>query len=252
MSRNDICEVFGVPPAKLGDVAGVNYNNANQADQFFWAETMQPLLRRVEPAWNKLISYFGDQYHVGYADYSLVDYKTRAETAFALAQTGAFTRNDIRVAAGYDPLDQDDPLGDVFIGSTRQALFPGEYEENLDFLPMTPQRLLGLEEERVKAEHEAAIQAKEMGGYKPGQPWAPNPMGQPVPAGAPNGNGNGQKPKPPSQVNRGARPTPPSASTRSGIGRSSTGRKSYPEELLRKETRERMRKEERERRRRGE
>jgi hypothetical protein len=208
---------------------------------------MVPLLRRTEPGWDKLLTYFGDIYHTAYQQREIVDYKTRAETAFALAQTGAFTRNDIRVAAGYDPLDQDDPLGDVFIGSTRQALFPGEYDEPLDLLPMTPGRLLGVEEDKVKAEHEAATEAA-LAGPHPGQPWSAAPA-------PPFTNGNGSssngaaKPRPPSQVNRRARPTPPSAATRPGIGRSSTGRKSYPDGLLSKETRERLRREEMERRR---
>jgi HK97 family phage portal protein len=242
LSRNDVLELFGVPPAKVGDLAGINYNNSREADAYFWSETMVPLLRRTEPGWDKLLTYFGDNYHTAYQQREIVDYKTRAETAFALSQTGAFTRNDIRVAAGYDPFDPDDELGDVIIGSTRQQLFPGAFDEPLDLLPMTPGRLLGVEEQKVIAEHEAA--AANAANPQPGQPWSAAPAG----AGASNGNGNGKKP-PPSQVNRRARPTPPSAATRSGIGRSSTGRKSYPEGLLSKETRERLRKEELERRR---
>jgi HK97 family phage portal protein len=248
MSRNDVLELFGVPPAKVGDLAGINYNNSREADAYFWSETMVPLLRRTEPGWDKLLGYFGDKYHTAYQQREIVDYKTRAETAFALAQTGAFTRNDIRVAAGYDPLDQDDPLGDVFLGSTRQALFPGEYDEPLDLLPMTPGRLLGLEEDKLTAEHEAALAGYKPGqGWMPGQPGARNGGGGPS-SGPPGAVGNGRTP-PPSQANRGARPTPPSATTRAGIGRSSTGRKSYPEALLARETRERMRREEFERRR---
>jgi hypothetical protein len=122
----------------LGDFEDSNYRNAQEAKAFLWANTMMPMLQRFEPGWTELVQLFDPSLHAEYEHKEILDYDQRSTTAQRLATTGGFTRNDIRVVAGFEPLDEDDPLGQIFIctAGTFNAL-SADYEEDEDFLPMT-------------------------------------------------------------------------------------------------------------------
>ena len=102
LSRNDILEMFGVPPAKLGDFSDNNYSNAVQADMAFYNETISPLLTRAEPMWTSIAELFGP-WHASYDRREFLDASVRAQTATSLGNIGAFTVDEIRLAAGHDP-----------------------------------------------------------------------------------------------------------------------------------------------------
>lgn len=132
MARNEVLQLFGVPPAKVGDFTGTNYRNAQEADAFFWSETVEPMLRRSERKWDRIVELFGD-YHVGFDVKEVIDYVNRAITAQRLATTGGFTRNDIRIAAGWLGLPADDPMGQVYLCTS-----PGFQEEPDTGFPLDP------------------------------------------------------------------------------------------------------------------
>ena len=114
MGRSEVLQLFGVPPQMLGDFEGTSYRNAQEARGMFWSDTVTPLLVRLEPGWTRLAALFGP-YHAAYEEKGLLDLDTRSNTALQLAQTGAMSVNKIYAAAGFDPLDDDDPLGEMIV-----------------------------------------------------------------------------------------------------------------------------------------
>lgn len=139
MSRNDILELFGVPPQCLGDFEGTNYRNAQEAKAYFYSDTITPILVRREKVYTPIAKRFDERLKAVYIRREILDYQLRAQTAVYLSQTASFTRNDIRVAAGFEPFAEDDPIGKVIVNAGRgqSELFPTDYDEPNDLLPIT-------------------------------------------------------------------------------------------------------------------
>jgi len=59
LTREDICAVFGVPPAMVGIYEYANYANSREQRKIFWEQTMIPKLRLIEEMLNAYFSYVG-------------------------------------------------------------------------------------------------------------------------------------------------------------------------------------------------
>jgi HK97 family phage portal protein len=150
MGLDDIAQLFGVPLQLLGGsgFSESNYRNAQEAVQFFYGETLAPILRQFEEDfWNPLLELFDPGLRAEYEQREVIDYAMRADAAAKLAGTGAFSVNDLRVSAGYDPLPDDDELGGLIplpkgmtLLSPEQAAQLGEQlQEAPEELPPAPQ-----------------------------------------------------------------------------------------------------------------
>ena len=143
MARNEVLELFGVPPAKLGDFQGSNWRNAQEADTFFYSETIAPLVKRTEFGWTSLVALWNPKWHVRFRVPDLsTDFASRADAASKLAMTDSVRRNEIREKAGLPPLDPKDPRGDEIVNTSVAArgALPSFGGQN-DPTPTSPQSL---------------------------------------------------------------------------------------------------------------
>ena len=97
LTREEICSMFGVPPAKIGVLRYANYANAREQDKTFWAETMEPKLARFAA---KVTAELCARYDAGlefvFADVTPQDIAQQAEVAVKLANAGLRTINELR------------------------------------------------------------------------------------------------------------------------------------------------------------
>jgi HK97 family phage portal protein len=97
LTREEICSMFGVPPAKIGVLRYANYANAREQDKTFWAETMEPKLARFAA---KVTAELCARYDAGlefvFADVTPQDIAQQAEVAVRLANAGLRTINELR------------------------------------------------------------------------------------------------------------------------------------------------------------
>ncbi len=159
MTRNQALQLIGVPPQMLGDFDQTTYRNGQEANSFFWSETMTPLLVRSEKVWNLVVERFGP-YHVEHPSKEINDLVARSTAAQHLANTGAATINDIRVYAGLDPFDEDDPAGQAIVLPKGWSLIPEDYREKLELLPFRDERRTDAPED---LDEEAAEDDEEVG-----------------------------------------------------------------------------------------
>ncbi len=229
MGRNEVFELLGVPPQMVGDFDGTNYRNAQEANAFFWSETIAPILDQFdEDGYTPLVERYGP-FHAAHEKREVIDLAMRAEAAQKLGSVPGFSVNQLYVAAGYDPLPDDDPVGQMIVmpkGSsllTPEAVLaraedtPAELEEGDDagLLPPVPTA--------------TALPAAE--GTGQGQPPEEGDA-PPPPTTQPAGTGSGRKSAPPPRPAVSG-PAPAGATSDTAPGaRPTTRRQTYPDALL--------------------
>ena len=104
-SRDMILAMFGVPPTKLGILENANYK-AQNADEFFWTETIDPKLTRMEKSLQRLVDLFhpGENLHIQFERLNFTDDLPAATVAKLLMETNTRTLNEIRSYQGLDPI----------------------------------------------------------------------------------------------------------------------------------------------------
>lgn len=107
MSRDQILAMFGVPATKLGILEKANYK-ADEADRYFWTETIDPKLTRLEQALSVLVEMFhpGSNYELKYERLNFTDDLPQMQIAKAMTDVGLFTADEIRKYCGYPPLEE--------------------------------------------------------------------------------------------------------------------------------------------------
>lgn len=141
MARNEVLEIFGVPPAKLGDFVGSNYRNSQEADAYFYSETIAPKAKNMEPVWTSLVQLWNEKWHVVLRIPSLAaDFESRAKAAHDMAAADSFERNEIRATFGTEPFAEGDPRGTVIVNINKapSADVPGGDEEGDDLSNLQP------------------------------------------------------------------------------------------------------------------
>lgn len=113
-SRDMILAMFGVPPTKLGILENANYK-AQASDEFFWTETIDPKLTRLEQGLQRLVDLFhpGQNLRLAFDRLNFSDDLPTATVAKLLAETNSMTINEIRQYRGAEPLPG--PEGDVIL-----------------------------------------------------------------------------------------------------------------------------------------
>jgi len=97
LTREEICSMFGVPPAKIGVLRYANYANAREQDKTFWAETMEPKLARFAARVTaELCARWDPGLEFVFADVTPQDVAQQAEVAVKLATAGLRTINELR------------------------------------------------------------------------------------------------------------------------------------------------------------
>lgn len=100
--RDFVLANFGVPKNKLGIIEDAQYKS-DEADRFFWSETMEPRLSRAEDHFNfgyprSLVEVFhpdGDHYY-RYERKNFEDDTVKLNNAMMMRSLKAFTQNEIR------------------------------------------------------------------------------------------------------------------------------------------------------------
>jgi HK97 family phage portal protein len=120
--RRALCNVYGLPSALFGDVAGSTYNNMLTARKAAWTDCIIPNLRSVEHALNEMLIAGVESYkdlYFGF-DYSDVEaLQEGMETKVAWMKAAGYSKNEIRQATGIYPIQQpimDQPI--FFAGET--------------------------------------------------------------------------------------------------------------------------------------
>jgi HK97 family phage portal protein len=125
LSRDEVCEVFGVPALMLGLPNETHYNNAEAQKVFFWEETIQPFMGELVATINRdLLWPIGIEMEADYSKVSVLqpDYNTKAMTAKTLVDGRIMTPNEVREKfLEMDPL----PGGDEFYVPPTPAPFGG-------------------------------------------------------------------------------------------------------------------------------
>jgi len=97
LTREEICSMFGVPPAKIGVLRYANYANSREQDKTFWAETMEPKLARfAAKVTAELCGRYDPGLELKFADVTPQDIAQQAEVAVKLANAGLRTINELR------------------------------------------------------------------------------------------------------------------------------------------------------------
>lgn len=101
LSREEICAVFGVPPAVVGIYEYANYANAQLQRKLFWSETVVPKLQRIAGAINEqLAARMDDRLEVAFDPTAVPalqdDAREQAEVAATLVLRGVMTVNEVR------------------------------------------------------------------------------------------------------------------------------------------------------------
>jgi HK97 family phage portal protein len=119
MSRDTILAMFGVPPTKLGILENANYK-AQASDEFFWTETVDPKLTRMEMALQPLVERFhpGAGLKIEFDRLNFSDDLPAEQVAATMTAAKAYTINEVRAYRGKEAL----PGGDVIVVGARDAL----------------------------------------------------------------------------------------------------------------------------------
>lgn len=133
MSRNEVLEIFGVPPAKLGDFVGSNYRNSQEADAYFYTETIAPKAKNIEPGWTALVQRWNPKWHASFVIPSLAaDFESRAKAAHDMAAADSFERNEIRTTFGVHAYPKGDPKGTVIVNINKQPMLNEPGDDSVD------------------------------------------------------------------------------------------------------------------------
>lgn len=101
MNREEICAIFGVPPAEVGIFEYANYANSREQRKIFWEDTIIPILKRIAGTINeKLVPSFGPNLFCDF-DFSGVaalkeDEREKMEVATGLVGRNIITVNEAR------------------------------------------------------------------------------------------------------------------------------------------------------------
>ena len=98
LMREEICAIFGVPPAMVGIFRYANYANTREQRRIFWEQTMLPKLRLVEEMLNAYFDFVGSNVTFAW-DYSKIealrpDYLQLAKAASIFYELG-YSREEI-------------------------------------------------------------------------------------------------------------------------------------------------------------
>lgn len=106
-SRDQILALFGVPATKLGILEKANYK-ADEADRYFWTESIDPKLTRVEDSMQALVDLFhpNQDYRLRFKRLNFSDDLPQMTVAKTMAEVGVFTADEIRQYTGHDPLEE--------------------------------------------------------------------------------------------------------------------------------------------------
>lgn len=101
LSREEICAVFGVPPAVVGIYQYANYANAQLQRKLFWSDTVLPKLSRIAAVINEhLTPQFGADLEVGFDTSSVpalqAEARDQAEVAAILVREGILSIDEAR------------------------------------------------------------------------------------------------------------------------------------------------------------
>jgi HK97 family phage portal protein len=135
MGRDEILAMFGVPPTKLGILENANYK-AQASDEFFWTETVDPKLTRMEQKLQRLV----DIFHPGegmYAKFDRVNFQDdlpQVTVAKARQDTHTATINEIRDYLGDEPIEN----GDFIMIPSGMVGYDPDTGEIIDLSPEAP------------------------------------------------------------------------------------------------------------------
>lgn len=97
MTREELCSIFHVPPAKIGVLRYANYANSREQDKTFWAECMGPKLALIAAKITaELVARYRPDAEWAFADVNPRDAQIEAQVAVSLAQAGLRTINELR------------------------------------------------------------------------------------------------------------------------------------------------------------
>ena len=109
-SLEDVCRVFGVPKAMLGDTERITFSNFRTARRVFWEDTILPQLSFYQEALQQwLLPNFGDPSLVAEFDLSEIDAlreseNDRAERRRKYVGSGIMTVNEVREEMNLAPV----------------------------------------------------------------------------------------------------------------------------------------------------
>ena len=109
-SLEDVCRVFGVPKAMLGDTERITFSNFRTARRVFWEDTILPQLTFYQEALQQwLLPNFGDPSLVAEFDVSEIDAlreseNDRAERRRKYVGSGIMTINEVREEMNLPPV----------------------------------------------------------------------------------------------------------------------------------------------------
>jgi HK97 family phage portal protein len=109
----EVCGIFGVPPQAVSADSKVTFNNQEQAYLSFHRDTLVPIMKKIEAAFDAFIPDDMDL-ELDAAHLLRGDSKAQIESEKALHQMGALTINELRAAHSYDDFEG----GDVSVVAT--------------------------------------------------------------------------------------------------------------------------------------
>ncbi|MGI2107340.1 phage portal protein [Shewanella frigidimarina] len=109
----EVCGIFGVPPQAVSADSKVTFNNQEQAYLSFHRDTLVPLIKKIQDAFD---AFLPDELDLELDAAHLLrgDSKAQIESEKALHQMGALTINELRAAHSYDDFEG----GDVSVVAT--------------------------------------------------------------------------------------------------------------------------------------
>lgn len=110
--RDFVLANFGIPKNKLGIIEDAQYKS-DEADRFFWSETMEPRLTRFEDHIQPLVDRFGANRAWKFERKNWEDDTVKLNNAMMMRSLKAFSQNEIRVYMGAPTLSG--KSGDVVI-----------------------------------------------------------------------------------------------------------------------------------------
>ncbi|HUU94437.1 MAG TPA: phage portal protein [Phycisphaerae bacterium] len=156
-AKGKVCYVYGLAPVLIGDDDSAQFKSAPEAKKIYWQQTLVPLVRSFESAWDR---FFVDRRNMGtYVRFDLSkvpalqdDENEKAKTAFLYAKMGVpLVALNSRFGLGFD--DADLALVDDFNLTPAMPMAPPA-EPDDDEQPAkryTPPHLKGLTREIIKA-----------------------------------------------------------------------------------------------------
>ncbi len=119
--RDFVLANFGIPKNKLGIIEDAQYKS-DEADRFFWSETMEPRMVRFEDHIQPLGDIFGVDRSYRFERRNFEDDTVKLNNAMVMRSLKAFTTNEIRVYISVPEIDG--PAGDTVILQQTDVVVP--------------------------------------------------------------------------------------------------------------------------------